>query len=148
MIRKAMGSIIKEVCTLKNDKEKIAFIRKNCDIPQFKTVLWLWTTDKVKFDLPEGKPPYDHQDQGYDQGAEEEILYMEARKLINGTNHGVMKHQHKIKREQWFISLMKDVHKDDADLLCWVKDKHFPDGISKEIILKAIPSIKYMDDTV
>lgn len=147
MIRKAMGSIIKQVCVLKNDSDKISFLRQNCNIPQFKTILWLWTTEKVSFNLPEGKPPYDHKDDDYDEGAEEEILYMEARKLINGTDHGVMRHQHKFKREQWFINLIKDVHPDDADLLCWVKDKTFPDGLNKNLIMKAFPSLKDMDST-
>ena len=146
MIRKAMGSIIKQVCSMKNDAEKISLLKQNAS-SQFKTVLWLWVTDKVHFNLPEGKPPYEHADGGYDQGAEEEILYMEARKLINGTDHGVMRHQHKIKREQWFINLIKDVHPDDADLLCWVKDKTFPDGLNKNLIMKAFPSLKDMDST-
>lgn len=140
-----MGSIIKQACILKNDAEKTSFLKQNCNSLQFKTILWLWVTDKVHFNLPEGKPPYEHADSGYDQGAEEEILYMEARKLINVTDHGVMRHQHKIKREQWFINLIKDVHADDADLLCWIKDKQFPEGISKLIIMKAFPSLLEMD---
>lgn len=147
MIRKAMGTIIKEICKINKESEKIAFLKQQGHVPQFKIVLWLWTTDKVHFNLPEGKPPYDHKNDGYDEGAEEEILYMEARKLINVTDHGVMRHQPKFKREQWFIDLLKDLHPDDADLLCWVKDKTFPDGIDKKLIMKAIPSLKDMDST-
>lgn len=145
MIRKSMGAIIKDVSKLASDKDKIAFLKANCNQRQFRIIFWLWISDKVSFNLPEGKPPYEHDDHGYDQGAEEEILYMEARKLINVTNLGVMKHQHKIKREQWFITLLKDVHPDDADLLCWVKDKSYPEGLDKKLIEKAFPSLKNMD---
>lgn len=147
MIRKAMGTIIKQACNLSGDAEKIKFLKINCDSTQFKTIFWLWTTDKVHFNLPEGKPPYEHNEGGYDVGAEEEILYMEARKLINVTDHGVMRHQNKFKREQWFIDLVKDLHPDDADLLCWVKDKIFPDGLNKKVIEKAFPYLKDMDST-
>src|SRR6185437_8550449 len=147
MIRKAMGTIVKEACKSKNDVEAIAFLRANCNSQPFKTVFWLWVTDKVRFDLPPGKPPYEHKNDDYDPGAEEEILYMEARKLINGTDHGVLRHQHKMKLEQWFINLLKDLHPDDADLLCWVKDKAFPIGLNKNIIMKAFPSIKDLDST-
>jgi hypothetical protein len=48
----------------------------------------------------------------------------------------------KLKREMLFIQLLEGVHKDDANLLCHIKDKKLPfKTINNDIVKKAFPNL-------
>ena len=75
---------------------------------------------KLQWDLPEGKPPYMENDAP--AGTEHTVLESESNKLwhfiIGGDNT-----LSKTRKETLFIQVLEGLHKDEAELLCNVKDK-------------------------
>ena len=79
-----------------------------------------WNFDpNIETDLPEGTPPYIANEAP--EGTEHMLLRTEGDKLYNFIK-GAQKHQQTV-RERMFIRLLEGLHKDEAKLLCEVKDK-------------------------
>ena len=84
-----------------------------------KTIL-KWNFDPIiESDLPEGTPPYVENEAP--EGTEHMLLRTEGDKLYNFIK-GANTHQSTV-RERMFIRLLEGLHKDEAKLLCTVKDK-------------------------
>ena len=92
---------------------------------------------KIKFLLPEGRPPF-KPNEFVDQ---EGILFSEARKLylfVEGGNNNLTK----FKREMLFIQFLEGIDKNDAELICAVKDKKLPfKSINEQIVKQAFPNL-------
>ena len=98
------------------DKEKIL---KEEDCPALRQIL-KWNFDpNIETDLPEGTPPYVENEAP--EGTEHMLLRTEGDKLYNFIK-GAQKHQSTV-RERMFIRLLEGLHKDEARMLCLVKDK-------------------------
>ena len=79
-----------------------------------------WNFDpNVTTDLPLGTPPYVVNEAP--EGTEHMLLRTEGDKLYNFIK-GAQTHQQTV-RERMFIRLLEGLHKDEAALLCLVKDK-------------------------
>ena len=98
------------------DKEKIL---KEEDCPALRQIL-KWNFDpNIETDLPEGTPPYIANEAP--EGTEHMLLRTEGDKLFNFIK-GAQTHQSTV-RERMFIRLLEGLHKDEARMLCLIKDK-------------------------
>ena len=98
------------------DKEKIL---KEEDCMALRQIL-KWNFDpNIQTDLPEGIPPYVANEAP--EGTEHMLLRTEGDKLYNFIK-GAQTHQSTV-RERMFIRLLEGLHKDEARMLCLVKDK-------------------------
>lgn len=127
---------LEAVSKLKTNQEKIDAL-KSGDCYALRVVLQAAFDPNIKFALPEGTPPYKPNvlvDQYH-------VLIREARKIvyfIDGAYPGLNRN----KREMMFIEMLENVDKDDALLLCSIKDKKLPfKGIKSEHVLEALPGL-------
>ena len=113
-----ISEILTRVHKAKNaiDKEKIL---KEEDCMALRQIL-KWNFDpNIETELPEGIPPYVANEAP--EGTEHMLLRTEGDKLYNFIK-GAQTHQSTV-RERMFIRLLEGLHKDEARMLCLVKDK-------------------------
>ena len=113
-----LSEILTRVHKAKNaiDKEKIL---KEEDCMALRQIL-KWNFDpNIKSELPEGIPPYVENEAP--EGTEHMLLRTEGNKLFNFIK-GAQTHQSTV-RERMFIRLLEGLHKDEARMLCLIKDK-------------------------
>lgn len=134
-MKKSIYNILKECSEPKSKKDRVALLQRTPPVVQ--NILKYTFDPNIKFDLPEGDPPYkpcEYLDQ-------EGRLYAEARKIylfVQGGNPNLTK----FKREMLFIQFIEGIDKDDAVLMCHVKDKKLPfKGINAAIVKEAFPNL-------
>jgi hypothetical protein len=136
MERKAISWILDFTSKLPNEEEKIKCLRAN-GIPQILDILKFTYDPNIKWLLPPGAPPYTPNEGKNLEGR----FYSEIRKLylfVEGGNNNL----HPLKRETLFISVLENIHPEDAKLLLSMKDKKLPyKGLSSTLILKAFPGL-------
>lgn len=135
-MKKTIYSILKECSEVKNVKERVERLQSSCP-PVIQSLLKYAFDPNIKFLLPEGDPPY----KPCEFVDQESRLYSEARLMylfVEGGNPNLTK----LKREMLFIQLLEGVHKDDAVLLCSIKDKKMPfKTINSDVVKKAFPNL-------
>ncbi len=96
-----------------------------------------WNFDpRIETELPSGNPPYIPNEAP--EGTEHMLLRTEGDKLYNFIK-GAQTHQSTI-RERMFIRLLEGLHKDEAKLLCAVKEKSLHKiykGLTTPVVKKA-----------
>lgn len=137
MARKlGISEIIKLASEQKTKQDKIQILQQHSNEAMLRILKYAFCPS-VKFVLPEGTPPY--KENQFDDC--QPMLYQEVRRMylfIEGGNNDLTK----LKREQLFIGLLESLDKDDAKLLCAVKDKKLPfKGITPQIIKDAFPGL-------
>lgn len=135
-MKKSLYEIL-EICSKgKNVDERVALLQQNASQAVL-TVLKYAYDPNIKFLLPDTTPPYKPTD-FLDQ---ENRLYSELRRLylfVEGGNPNLTK----LKRETLFIQLLESIDKNDAVLLCHIKDKKLPfKELSIKVIRKAFPDL-------
>ena len=97
-----------------------------------------WSYDpKIESELPSGTPPYVQNEAP--EGTEHMLLRTEGDKLyhyIKGADPNIQS----TVRERMFIRLLEGLHKDEAELLCAVKDKRLHQvykGLSTQVVTEA-----------
>ena len=118
-----LSEILDRVHRAKNKTDKVAILKEeNCE-PLQQILQWAFNPT-ITSALPSGAPPYIENDAP--EGTEHTLLRTEA----NGLWHFVMVNgkpaDPNIQRtvmERMFIRLLEGLHKDEAELLCMVKDK-------------------------
>jgi hypothetical protein len=135
-MRKSLSSILKTCSEGKTVNDKVALLQQLATEPVLIILKYAFDPN-IKFLLPEGAPPYkpcDFLDQ-------ESRLYSELRRLyifFEGGNPSLTK----VKREFLFIQLLESIDKQDAELLCAVKDKKLPyKGMTAAVVKKAFPGL-------
>lgn len=119
-MRKSISSILKTVSEGKTVSDKVALLQQLATEPVL-IILKYAFDPSIKFILPEGAPPYKPCDFLDQEGR----LYAELRRLylfVEGGNPSLTK----VKREYLFIQLLESIDKQDAEMLCAVKDKKLP----------------------
>jgi hypothetical protein len=115
--------LFNEVLTKVNNakvKSKKIEILKQSDSPGLRRILKGAFDPRIKWDLPVGKPPY--MENEAPAGTEHTVLESESNKLwhfITGGDNTLSK----TRKETLFIQILEGLHKDEAELLCHVKDK-------------------------
>ena len=111
--------ILTKVNNAKDKPAKIAVLKKH-DSVALRQVLKGAFDPKIKWDLPEGVPPFKRNDAP--AGTEHTSLFSEARRLwhfVKDSDPNLTK----AKREMMFIQLLEGLQEDDADLMIAVKEK-------------------------
>ena len=91
----------------------------------------------IKWDLPEGTPPYKENDAP--AGTEHTTLHQEAQRLYNfvlGANDNISK----TRKETLFIQVLEGLHKDEARALIAMKDKRLNlvfKGLTEQLVKEA-----------
>ena len=113
-----LSEILTKVHRAKTKSDKVRILREE-DCMALRQVL-KWNFDpNIESDLPEGTPPYVENEAP--EGTEHMLLRTEGDKLYNFIK-GAQTHQSTV-RERMFVRLLEGLHKDEAKLLCAVKDK-------------------------
>ena len=111
--------IFTKINNAKDKPQKIAIL-KQFDNQAMRQLLKAAFDPKIKFDLPEGNPPYIKNEAP--AGTEHTSLASEARKLYHfvvGGNNQITK----LKKETMFIQMLEGLHGDDAEVLMAIKNK-------------------------
>lgn len=135
-MKKSIYNILKECSEPKSVKERVAKLQQN-GIPVVQQILKYAFDPNIKFLLPEGDPPYKPNEYVDQEG----ILFSEARKLylfVEGGNNNLTK----FRRETLFIQFIEGIDKNDAKLICAIKDKKLPfKTLTKDIVKQAFPNL-------
>ena len=113
-----LREVLTKVHRAKTKSDKVRILREE-DCMALRQIL-KWNFDpNIESDLPEGTPPYVENEAP--EGTEHMLLRTEGDRLYNFIK-GAQTHQSTV-RERMFIRLLEGLHKDEAKLLCAVKDK-------------------------
>ena len=113
-----ISEILTKVNNAKDKPKKVAVLREN-DRQPLRQILKGAFDPKIKWDLPEGTPPYSENDAP--AGTEHTTLYTEARRLYYFVDGAAT--LSKTKKETMFIQMLESLHADDAKVLIAVKEK-------------------------
>lgn len=135
-MKKSIYNILKECSEPRSVKDRVELLRKN-GLPVVQLILKYAFDPNIKFLLPEGKPPFKPNEYVDQEG----ILFSEARKLylfIEGGNNNLKP----FRREMLFIQFIEGIDKNDAELICAVKDKKLPfKSITSDVVKQAFPNL-------
>ena len=130
-----LSEIFTRVHKAKDKEDKIRILREeNCRALQ-QICQWSFNPT-IESELPAGTPPYIENDAP--EGTEHMLLRAEGDKLYNFIK-GAQQHQSTV-RERMFIRLLEGLHKDEAELLCAVKDKRLNQvykGLTTPVVMEA-----------
>jgi len=138
-MKKTVYAILKEVNEQTTEKKREAKLREYATT-NLKTILDYTFNDLLKFDLPPGIPPF----QAEQAENTEPQLLSNAKKLYMflAPPRGVSG-MSKTKKERIFVDMLSTLHKDDAELLCFIKDNKklpFP-NVTKKLVQKTWPTL-------
>jgi len=112
--------IFTKINNAKDKTQKIAIL-KRYDNQAMRQLLKAAFDPKIKFDLPDGNPPYIANEAP--AGTEHTSLASEAKKLYHfvvGGNNTI----NKLKKETMFIQMLEGLHEQDAEVLMAIKNKN------------------------
>ena len=137
-----LSEVLRKVSNAKTKDEKIKILRDN-NSPALRALL-IWNfDDSIESAIPDGDVPYTPND------------------APAGTDHSRLSHEYRgfyrfckggdnrlsdMKRETMFIQLLEGLHKDEAELVCLVKDGNLNKGykrITKAVVSGAFPQIEW-----
>ena len=131
-----LHEILVKVNNAKDKAKKIEVLRENDSVP-LRQVLKGAFDPKIKWDLPEGTPPYKENDAP--AGTEHTVLMQESKRLwhfIKGADPSL----NKTRREQLFIQVLEGLHKDEAKVLLDTKAKRLNNvykGLTAAVVKEA-----------
>ena len=136
-----ISEVLQKVSNAKTKVEKVKLLKEfNSDALR---MLLIWNfDDSVRSAVPEGEVPFRANEAP--AGTEHTKLEHESRlffHFIIGGNDNLTK----TRREQMFIQMLEGLHKDEAELICMVKDKklHKKFRITKNVVSEAFPQINW-----
>ncbi len=136
-----ISEVLQKVSNAKTKARKIELLQQyNTDALR---MLLIWNfDDSVISELPTGEVPFQANEAPV--GTEHTVLEKEARLLYNfvqGGNNGLQQSR----RENMFIQMLEGLHKDEANVLCLVKDKQLGKKykITKACVSEAFPQINW-----
>ena len=113
------SEIFTKINNAKVKSKKVEILKEN-DTPGLRRILKGAFDPKIQWDLPEGQPPY--MENQAPSGTEHTKLESESNKLwhfvVGGDNT-----LSKTRKETLFIQILEGLHKDEAELMCNIKDK-------------------------
>ena len=131
-----ISEILDKVSKIKVKKEKVAFL-KQYDSDALRMVIKSSFDPNIVWVMPKGNVPYTPNDAP--AGTEHTRLATEAKKLyrfIRGGDNITPQ----FKKEQMFVQLLEGLHKDEAELICYAKDKQLHKivkGLSAPVVRQA-----------
>lgn len=132
--------VLEKIAQTKATKTRISILKNNSSFA-LKTILQANFRDDIKFDIPEGTPPY-KPDEGITGNQLQHIdKAITTLKHLLTTNKSI----ENVKKESMFINLLETVHAKDAKILIAMKDKTLRElypGLTENIVEKAYPNLK------
>jgi hypothetical protein len=133
------SEILQKISNAKTKKEKIDLLQKYRNDALVSLLIWNYDTSLITL-IPEGEVPYTPNDAPV--GTEHTRLTQEHRKFYNflkGGNDGLQS----IARERMFILMLEGLSKDEAEVVCLVKDKQLQKKykITLNVVKEAYPDI-------
>ena len=136
-----ISEVLQKVSNAKTKVEKVKQLKEyNTDTLR---MLLIWNFDESVYSaVPPGDVPFEANEAPI--GTEHTKLEHESRlffHFIDGGNNNITQ----TKREQMFIQLLEGLHKDEAEVLCLVKDKKLGKRykITKATVSEAFPQINW-----
>jgi len=138
-MEKEVLEIFEEFTKLKARKDKIAFLKEQGNqVPAVQDVIRGIFDDRLKFCLPEGKPPYTpNKSESVPSSLRQ--LHREFGDFVEGARSQQLG---QLRVETKFIQLLESVHAEDALIVLDMKDKKSPvKGLTKKIVEEAFPTL-------
>ena len=138
-MQKEVFEIFEDFTKLKARKDKIAFLREQGnEVPAVKDVVRGAFDTRLKFVLPEGKPPYTP-NRPESVPSSLRLLHRQFGDYVEGARSTAMG---QIKRETRFIQLLESIHAEDALIVLDMVAKKPPvKGLTKKIVEEAFPNL-------
>jgi len=132
-----LPEIFKHISDLSADKrvnalKQIGNLRK-----EVKVLMWYTFRKDIKFDLPDGAPPYKAMEVPSNMGMNR--LPAEIRKLeyLLPTSN-----LNKVKKEKMFIEILEAISPEEAELVLQIKEKKFKyKNITRKLVEDALPEV-------
>lgn len=138
-MEKEVFEIFEDFSKLKTRKEKINFLQEQGKkVPAVKDVIRGTFDDRLKFVLPEGKPPYNP---NRPESVPSSLLklHREFGDFVEGARSSRLG---QLRVETKFIQLLESVHAEDALIVLAMKDKKSPvKGLTKKLVEEAFPTL-------
>tara|TARA_B100000586_G_scaffold14601_1_gene10013 strand:- start:22 stop:591 length:570 start_codon:yes stop_codon:yes gene_type:complete len=134
------SEILTKVHKAKTKDDKIKILKQEDCLALRQICQWSFNP-KIESQLPPGNPPYMENDAP--EGTEHTLLRTEANGLwhfVKTNDKSADPNLQQTVRERMFIRLLEGLHKDEAKLLCVVKDKKLHQvykGLSSQVVLEA-----------
>lgn len=138
-MRLNIHEILEQVNAAKKTEDRVALLRKH-DSKVLRDLLNMNFNPGLRFDLPEGTPPF-KTDRNIPVGMGESNLFMESRRMYIFMPEKVLP---KIKKEMLFIQMLEGLHYLEAEMLCAVKDKELQKkykGLTEKVVREAFPDL-------
>lgn len=139
--RPLISEVLRKANNAKTKEEKKKILLENNS--QVLRSLFIWNYDEsVVSLLPEGEVPYTPNPAP--EGTDHLLLENEGKKMFHFVKGGSSITQSK--REQIFLGMIENLHPDEAEVLCLVKDKKLQKKytrISKALIEETFPQIQW-----
>jgi hypothetical protein len=133
-----IAEILKRIDKLKTKNEKVEALRRDHN-NALEVIIDLCFNPNIKFNLPEGKPPYKPLASANDAQSN---LYSGLRRFDIYTNSGKYSNMKDLQREANFIQFIEGLDPDDAELVVSIKDKKMPyPTITAELFAEAWPTL-------
>jgi hypothetical protein len=139
--RPLISEVFRKVNNAKTKEEKKKILLENNTQVLRSLLIWNYD-DSVVSMLPAGDVPYTPNPAP--EGTDHILLENEGKKMFHFVKGGSNITQSK--REQIFLGMIENLHPDEAELLCLVKDKNLQKKytrISKALVEETFPQIKW-----
>jgi hypothetical protein len=136
--------ILQQASDIKNEKERIEFLKRHSDNKLLMYLLALNFDPTVEFDLPAGEPPFKRTP--LPVGMSEANLYSENRRLYLFIKDHPRRPKNvtRLRTENLFIQMLEGVNAIEADLLVSLKDKQLHRryrGVTAAVVRQAFPGV-------
>ena len=135
-----LSEVLTKVHGAKTKAQKVKILRDE-DCSALRQII-KWSFDpKIETGLPSGTPPYIENEAP--EGTEHTLLRTEGDSLwhfVKTNDKSADPNLQSTVRERMFIRLLEGLHKDEAELLCAVKDKRLHQvykGLSTQVVIEA-----------
>ncbi len=138
-MEKEVFEIFEDFTKLKTRKDKITFLQEQGSrVPAIKDVIRGTFDDRLKFCLPEGKPPY-NPNRPESTPSTLRKLHREFGDFVEGARSSKLG---QLRVETKFIQLLESIHAEDALIVLSMKDKKSPvKGLTKKLVEEAFPTL-------
>ena len=138
-INPLISEVLKATSNAKTKDQKIKILQENKTDALLSILIWNYD-ETAKSSIPEGEVPYNPSDApaGTNYHTRLVVEYKKLYHFIEGAST-----LGRTKRESMFIQMLESLHKDDADIICLVKDGKLQDKyrITHNIVKEAFPEI-------
>ena len=138
-MEKEVFEVFEDFTKLKARKDKITFLQEQGSaIPAVKDVIRGCFDDRLKFILPDGKPPYTP-NRPESVPSSLRRLHRDFAYFVEGAASSSMP---KFQIENKFIQLLESIHAEDALIVLSMKEKKSPvKGLTKKLVEEAFPKL-------